>query len=113
MTSLIKVTFGEYVRELRNLNGLTLTQLAAKLDLDSANLSKIENGKRDFDEKRLLKLAKVFKLNIKELKKEFVSDQIAKQIYECDCTKEMLVVAEEKAEYRRQLNNQYKKAKAI
>jgi len=109
----MKVTFGEYIRELRNLNGLTLTQLAAKLDLDSANLSKIENGKRDFDEKRLLKLAKVFKLNIKELKKEFVSDQIAKQIYECDCTKEMLVVAEEKAEYRRQLNNQYKKAKAI
>ncbi len=109
----MKVTFGEYIRELRNLNGLTLTQLAAKLDLDSANLSKIENGKRDFDEKRLLKLAKVFKLNIKELRKEFVSDQIAKQIYECDCTKEMLVVAEEKAEYRRQLNNQYKKAKVV
>ena len=109
----MKVTFGEYIRELRNLNGLTLTQLAAKLDLDSANLSKIENGKRDFDEKRLLKLAKVFKLNIKELKKEFVSDQIAKKIYECDCTKEMLVVAEEKAEYRRQLNNQYKKVKAV
>jgi transcriptional regulator with XRE-family HTH domain len=109
----MKVTFGEYIRELRNLNGLTLTQLAAKLDLDSANLSKIENGKRDFDEKRLLKLAKVFKLNIKELRKEFVSDQIAKQIYECDCTKEMLVVAEEKAEYRRQLNNQYKKVKTI
>jgi len=109
----MKVTFGEYIRELRNLNGLTLTQLAAKLDLDSANLSKIENGKRDFDEKRLLKLAKVFKLNIKELRKEFVSDQIAKQIYECDCTKEMLIVAEEKAEYRRQLNNQYKKVKTV
>lgn len=109
----MKVTFGEYIRELRNLNGLTLTQLAAKLDLDSANLSKIENGKRNFDEKRLLKLAKVFKLDIKELRKEFVSDQIAKQIYECDCTKEMLVAAEEKAEYRRQLNNQHKKVKAI
>ncbi|PHS63982.1 MAG: transcriptional regulator [Flavobacterium sp.] len=109
----MKVTFGEYIRELRNLSELTLTQLAAKLDLDSANLSKIENGKREFDEKRLLKLAKVFKLNLKELKKEFVSDQIAKQIYECDCTKEMLVVAEEKAEYRRQLNNQYKKEKTI
>jgi transcriptional regulator with XRE-family HTH domain len=109
----MKVAFGEYIRELRNLGELTLTQLAAKLDLDSANLSKIENGKRDFDEKLLLKLAQVFKLNIKELKKEFVSDQIAKQIYECNCTKEMLVVAEEKAAYRRQLNNQYKKAKAI
>jgi len=104
----MKVTFGKYIRELRNTSELTLTQLAAKLDLDSANLSKIENGKRDFDEKRLLKLAKVFKLNVKELKKEFVTDQIAKQIYEYDCTKEMIVVAEEKAEYRRQLNKQTK-----
>ena len=109
----MKVTFGEYIRELRKLNRLTLTQLAAKLDLDSANLSKIENGKRDFDEKRLPKLAKVFKLSIKELRKEFVSDQIAKQIYECNCTKEMLMIAEEKAEYRRKLNNQYKKGKVI
>ena len=109
----MEVTFGEYIRELRNLNGLTLTQLAAKLDLDSANLSKIENGKRDFDEKRLPKLARTFKISIKELRKEFVCDQIAKKIYECNCTKEMLQAAEEKAEYRRQLNNRYIKAKSI
>ncbi|NOX86990.1 MAG: helix-turn-helix transcriptional regulator, partial [Chlorobi bacterium] len=50
-------TFGEYIRKLRTENGLTLTQLAAKINLDSANLSKIENGKRDFDEKRLEKLS--------------------------------------------------------
>ena len=60
----MKTTFGEYIRLLRNENELTLTQLAAKLNLDSANLSKIENGKRDFDEKRLPKLAKIFKLNL-------------------------------------------------
>ncbi len=111
--TLMNITFGEYIRELRNLNGLTLTQLAAKLDLDSANLSKIENGKRDFDEKRLPKLARTFKLSLQELRKEFVSDQIAKQIYECNCTKEMLLVAEEKAKYRRQINNQYKNQKKI
>jgi len=113
MTSQKKVTFGEYIKELRINQKFTLTQLAAKLDLDSANLSKIENGKRDFDEKRLFKLAKVFKLNTKELQREFVSDQIAKKIFECNCTKEMLVAAEEKAEYRRQLNNQFKKEKVI
>ena len=104
MTSLMKTTFGEYIRLLRNENELTLTQLAAKLNLDSANLSKIENGKRDFDEKRLLKLAKIFKLNLKELRNEYVTDQIGKQIYETNCTKQLLRVAEEKAEYRRTLN---------
>ena len=100
----MKTTFGEYIRLLRNENELTLTQLAAKLNLDSANLSKIENGKRDFDEKRLPKLAKIFKLNLKELRNEYVTDQLGKQIYETNCTKQLLQVAEEKAEYRRTLN---------
>jgi len=104
MTSLMKTTFGEYIRLLRNENELTLTQLAAKLNLDSANLSKIENGKREFDEKRLPKLAKIFKLNLTELRNEYVTDQIGKHIYETNCTKQLLQVAEEKAEYRRTLN---------
>ena len=99
----MKTTFGEYIRLLRNENELTLTQLAAKLNLDSANLSKIENGKRDFDEKRLPKLAKIFKLDLTELRNEFITDQIGKQIYETNCTKQLLQVAEEKAEYRRTL----------
>jgi HTH-type transcriptional regulator, competence development regulator len=103
MTSLMKTTFGEYIRLLRNENELTLTQLAAKLNLDSANLSKIENGKRDFDEKRLPKLAKIFKLDLTELRNEYITDQIGKQIYETNCTKQLLQVAEEKAEYRRTL----------
>jgi transcriptional regulator with XRE-family HTH domain len=99
----MKTTFGEYIRLLRNENELTLTQLAAKLNLDSANLSKIENGKRDFDAKRLPKLAEIFKLDLTELRSEYVTDQIGKQIYETNCTKQLLQVAEEKAEYRRTL----------
>ena len=54
----MKQSFGEYIRKLRTEMGFTLTQLGAKLNLDSANLSKIENGKRDFDEKRLKKMAR-------------------------------------------------------
>jgi len=104
MTSLIKATFGEYIRLLRNKEELTLTQLAAKLSLDSANLSKIENGKRDFDEKRLTKLAEIFQLNLIELRNEYITDQIGKHIYETNCTKKLLQVAEEKAEYRRMLD---------
>lgn len=100
----MKATFGEYIRFLRTENELTLTQLAAQLNLDSANLSKIENGKRNFDEKRLPKLAKIFKLNLKELRNEYVTDQIAKHIYETNCTKQLLQVAEEKVAYRRTIN---------
>lgn len=95
----MKETFGEYIRRLRNENGLTLTQLAAKLDLDSANLSKIENGKREFDEKRLLLLSTTFNLNLNHLKAEFFSDFIAKKLYENNCNSNTLVLAEQKVKY--------------
>jgi len=97
----MKATFGEYIRLLRKQQGLTLTKLAAKLNLDSANLSKMENGIRDFDEKRLKKLASIFKIEFEDLRVEYIADQIAKQIYETNCSHELLALAEEKAEYRR------------
>jgi len=109
----MKTTFGEYIRLLRTEKGLTLTQLAAKLQLDSANLSKIENGRRDFDEKRLPLLAEIFELNFDELRNEFITDQLGKKIYETNCTKQLLKVAEEKAEYRRTLSKNIQKEKAL
>lgn len=98
----MKETFGEYIRKLRTENELTLTQLAAKLDLDSANLSKIENGKREFDVKRLEKLAATFKLDSTILKVEFYSDFIAKKLYETNCNNEVFALAEQKIEYLKQ-----------
>lgn len=95
----MKQSFGEYIKQLRTENELTLTQLGAKLGLDSANLSKIENGKRMFDEKRIEKLSAVFDLNIEMLKTEFFSEQFAKKIYENKCSVETLRVAEQKLKY--------------
>ena len=103
-TSRMKTSFGEYIRKLRTENGMTLTQLAAQLELDSANLSKIENGKRDFDEKRLEKLATVFSLKLDDIKTEFFSDLFAKKIYENNCSIETLMVAEEKVNYLKSKN---------
>ena len=104
MTSQMKETFGEYIKRLRTENELTLTQLAAKLDLDSANLSKIENNKREFDEKRLELLANVFNLNLAKLRTEFFSDIIAKKIYDNNCDSETLILAEQKVEYLKSKN---------
>ncbi|HED05699.1 MAG TPA: XRE family transcriptional regulator [Ignavibacteria bacterium] len=100
----MKETFGEYIRKLRTEKELTLTQLAAQLDLDSANLSKIENGKREFDEKRLEKLASVFELDLDKLKAEFYSDFIAKKLYNTNCNNEVFTLAEQKIEYLKQKN---------
>lgn len=100
----MKETFGEYIKRLRTENELTLTQLAAKLDLDSANLCKIENNKREFDEKRLELLANVFNLDLAQLRTEFFSDIIAKKIYENNCDSETLILAEQKVEYLKSKN---------
>ena len=100
----MKATFGEYIKQLRTDKGLTLTQLAFQLDLDSANLSKIENGKREFDEKRLDKLANAFNLDIEKLKVEYFGDQFAKKMYAYNCSTETLIVAEEKVNYLKSVN---------
>ncbi len=101
----MKETFGEYIKRLRTENNFTLTQLAAKLDLDSANLSKIENNKREFDEKRLTLLSEVFNLDISVLRTEFFSDLIAKKIYNNNCSEQTLVLAEEKVAYLKSKNS--------
>ena len=101
----MKDTFGQYIRKLRKQHKLTLTQLAAKLNLDSANLSKIENGKRKFDEKRLRLLAECFDLNLDELKEEYLSEVFAKKLYETNCSSKTLALAEEKVKYLKSKNS--------
>jgi len=100
----MKESFGSFIKGLRLNSNLTLTQLAAKLDLDSANLSKIENGKRDFDEKRLPLLSTAFNIELDEIKKEYYSDFIARKIYNSNCSEEILLFAEEKVKYLRSIN---------
>ena len=100
----MKETFGEYIRKLRKSKDYTLTQLAAKLNMDSANLSKIETGKRDFDEKRLELLSSEFELDLKELKDEYFSEMVAKKLYDNRCSDRVFQLAEEKVKYMR-INN--------
>ena len=99
MTSRMKPTFGGYIRRVRQERNLTLTQLAAMLKLDSANLSKIENDKRIFDEKKLGLLSKAVSISEIELKKEYYSSKLAYEIFDSGCSTEILKLAERKLNY--------------
>lgn len=70
--------FGEKVRKLREENNMLLRQLAAKLDIDSAQLSKIERGERRAKREQVLELAKLFKVD----KEELLSLWLAGKLYE-------------------------------
>lgn len=80
---------------------MTLTKLAAALDIDQSTLSKIENGKRQIPESILPKLSAIFNLELKTLEKEFYSEKIAEMIYPKADTSEWLQLAEKKADYLR------------
>lgn len=97
----MKETFGEYIHKLRSENGLTLTKLAAALDIDQSTLSKIENSKRSVPEEIIPKLSKFFSLDLKQLEKEYYSEKIADILYKEDDNKELIKLAEEKAKYFR------------
>ncbi len=100
----MKENFGAFIKKLRTDKGLTLTQLGAQLGVDSGALSKIENCKKKLDEKALPKLAKVFKLDLNQIRDEYFSEMIAYEIYENKCSENVLTLAEEKVKYIRTKN---------
>lgn len=102
----MKETFGEYIHQLRLKNGMTLTKLAAALDIDQSTLSKIENGKRNIPIEILPKLSVVFDLDLKHLEHEYFSEKIAEIIYPQEKPQQLLLAAEEKAKYMRIKNQQ-------
>ena len=100
----MKETFGEYIHKLRTDANMTLTKLAAALDIDQSTLSKIENQKRPVPAEILPKLATMFNLDIKELEREYYSEKIADIIFSHDEPVRVLKLAEEKAIYMRRKN---------
>ncbi|MDP3359405.1 MAG: helix-turn-helix transcriptional regulator [Lutibacter sp.] len=100
----MEANFGEYIRKLRTQSGWTLTQLGAKLGIDSGALSKIETGKKEFDEELLPNLSVAFNLDYEMLKSELISEKIAKTLYQYKCNDNVLTLAEQKVKYIRQKN---------
>jgi transcriptional regulator with XRE-family HTH domain len=93
----MKETFGEFIRKLRNNRGFTLTQLAATLGIDSSALSKIETGKKVFDENLLRKLSEIFDLDENKIRDEYYSETIARILFDKHCSDEVLSMAASKA----------------
>lgn len=95
-------SFGNYIRNLRTNNGYTLTELGAKLKIDSAGLSKIETGHKKMKPDTLPLLAEVFNLDLNKVKELYYGEEIAIQLYKHDCPETALILAEEKIKYMKQ-----------
>jgi transcriptional regulator with XRE-family HTH domain len=88
--------FASFLKEIRLGSGYTQTQFAAKLGIDTAALSKIENGKKEFDSKKLEVLSKEFDIKLEDLKVKYFGEKIALELYENKCPVKVFKIAEEK-----------------
>lgn len=93
----MEICIGQYIRNLRLRNGLSLSQLATLLCINVANLSKIETGNRDFDDKRLQHICELFQLDYNKMRQELVSEKIAKQIYANNLNASVLKLVKKKS----------------
>ena len=78
---------------------MPLRKLAAHLDIDQSTLSKIETNQRQPTKKMIPILAKVFKVDVKELKIKYLSEKILYEIQDEEHGLDALKVAEEAMNY--------------
>ena len=84
---------GEHIRTLREANDILLRQLAAKLEMDQAMLSKMERGERSFRKEDIDTLSKIFNQPKKELLTLWLADKILKTTENQRYKKEALLLA--------------------
>ncbi len=86
--------FGRYLRELRERNKWLLREVAAKMDMDTALLSKIERSNRIAKREQISVFAEVYEVEAKELEKLWLADQIIELLKNESSAQEILERAE-------------------
>lgn len=98
-TNLTATSLGEKIRSLREQASLSLREVGTKIGIDTSLLAKIERSERHPTKDQLKLFAKYFRIDEKEIIKEYLSDQIAYKILEEDVDIDTLKVAEKKVQY--------------
>ncbi len=102
------VTIGSHIRNLREEAEMPLRKLASLLEMDQSTLSKIERDERKANLQLIEQIAKIFKVDKKDLLISFYSDIVSYEIEDVSNYSEILKVAEAKIEYNRSLNTKTK-----
>ena len=102
----MKSQFGERIRSLREKQNLYLRQVAPLLEMDTAQLSKIEKGLRQLKREQITILADILKVEKDELLTLWVADQIIEVTNDEDVALKAMQVAEKEI-----ISNRKKKGK--
>jgi transcriptional regulator with XRE-family HTH domain len=89
----------EKIRELRELNGLLLRQVASEIEIDQALLSKIERGERMPTKEQVIRLARFYNVDEKDFLITFISDKLVYELQDEEVAVKAMQVAEKKINY--------------
>jgi transcriptional regulator with XRE-family HTH domain len=92
--------FGERIKELRESKGLLQRQVAASLDMDTPNFSKIERGERKAKREQVSLLAKMLDENEEDLFTLWLADKVFDVVKDEDLGLKAMQVAEKEIKYR-------------
>ncbi len=93
--------FGEKIRALREKQQLYLRQVAPLLEMDTAQLSKIENGMRQLKREQIPIIAEILKVSSDELMTLWLADQIYAVVKDEKLANEAMQVTEEKIRFKK------------
>jgi HTH-type transcriptional regulator, competence development regulator len=98
------LSIGEHIRKLREERKLPLRKVAAELDIDQSILSKIERGERKASREQIIQIARIFRVEEKDLIINYLSDKVVYDLINEDLADEALKVAEKKINYIKNQN---------
>jgi transcriptional regulator with XRE-family HTH domain len=93
--------FGEKIRALREQQHLYLRQVAPLLEMDTAQLSKIEKGVRQLKREQIPIIAQILKVDEDELLTLWLSDQIYAVVKDEKLANEAIQVTEDKINFKK------------
>jgi transcriptional regulator with XRE-family HTH domain len=93
--------FGEKIRALREKQQLYLRQVAPLLEMDTAQLSKIEKGMRQLKREQIHIIAEILKVSSDELMTLWLADQIYAVVKDEKLANEAMQVTEEKIRFKK------------
>lgn len=93
--------FGEKIRALREKQQLYLRQVAPLLEMDTAQLSKIEKGMRQLKREQIPIIAEILKVSSDELMTLWLADQIYAVVKDEKLANEAMQVTEEKIKFKK------------
>jgi transcriptional regulator with XRE-family HTH domain len=93
--------FGSLIRSKREENEMLLRHLAAKLDIDTAMLSKIERGERTAKRDHVDGLVNILSLNKTDAISLWLADQVYAVVADEEEALQALIVAEEEVKYHK------------